>query len=274
MEELGERSIEELIEELQRARERGESERARGLEEDIIRRSSWLVETIAREFTNSGEPLEDLVQAGYIGLLNAIHNFDLSRGTKFNTYASHLIRGEIRHYIRDKHGMVRVPQWLKALNRRIDEVREEFYKRHGRFPTLGELAEGLNMTEEGLREALKARDSVTYVSIDRERRELDPHPEIDFEKIRSLRDDPFPWEERVRIAVAIDRLNELQQKIIKGLFYEEKTQEELGRELGISQRQVSRLKDKILKELGELLGLLEGEERAASPGRGQMSGGV
>lgn len=91
-----------------------------------------MVKSIALEFTNSGEELEDLIQAGYIGLLNAVANFDLSRKVRFSTYASHLIRGEIRHYIRDKHAPVHVPQWVQAMNRRVTEAEEEFFKQEGR----------------------------------------------------------------------------------------------------------------------------------------------
>jgi RNA polymerase sigma-B factor len=249
------RSTEELLEELAALMGRGaEEERVGKLKEEIVRRNVGLVADIAREFVSSGEPLEDLTQVGYIGLLNAVHNFDLKRGNKFSTYATYLIKGEIRHYIRDKHGPLRIPQWIQALNQQVNQAEEQLYKERGHLPTIKELAEQLNMAEEGIREVLKARVSMSYVSIDRERRADDPRPTIDIVKIRSLREEPFPWEQRVRIMAAIERLSEIQQRVIHGLFYRQQSQTEVGQEVGLSQRQVSRLKEEILQELKRLLG--------------------
>jgi len=80
---------------------------------------------------------------------------------------------------------------------------------------------------------------------------------IDIDRIRSKHEEPFPWEERVRIMAAVERLSEVQRKIIHGLFYVGKSQAEVGRELGLSQRQVSRAKEAILRELKGLLGAIE-----------------
>jgi RNA polymerase sigma-B factor len=256
---FAERSTEELLEELARLAEEGaENEWASALKEEIIRRNVGLVAQAAREFIHSGEPLEDLAQVGYLGLLNAVHNFDLKRGNKFSTYATHLIKGEIRHYIRDRHRPLKIPQWIQELNSEVNAAEERLFKEHGRFPTIGELAEELNMAEEGVREVLKARRSMSYISIDRERRADDPRPTIDIGRIKSLREDPFPWEQRVWIMAAVERLTALQQKIIRDLFYGRKSQKEVGKEIGLSQRQVSRLKGEILQELKGLLG--PGEE--------------
>jgi len=249
-------TTEGLLEELaRRLRAGGDGdEETIALKEEIIRRNTGLVVKVAQEFVHSGEPLEDLIQAGYLGLLNAVHNFDLRRGHKFSTYATHLIKGEIRHYIRDRHGPVKIPQWIQELSRRVALAEEHLFKQHGRFPTISELAEELNMTEEGIKEVLKAREAMSYISIDWERRADDPRPTIEVERIRSLHEEPFPWEERVRIVAAIERLTALQQRVIHGLFYSRKSQSEVGKEVGLTQRQVSRLKMEILQELKELLG--------------------
>jgi len=111
--------------------------------EEIVKRNVGLVKSIALKFVHSGEPLDDLIQAGYIGLLNAVTNFDLAKETRFSTYATYLIRGEIRHFIRDKHSTIRIPQWVQTMNRRIKQVEEEVFQASGRPPTLGEIAEKL-----------------------------------------------------------------------------------------------------------------------------------
>jgi len=219
------------------------------LREEIVKRNVGLVKSIAIKFLNSGEPLDDLIQAGYIGLLNAVANFDLAKNARFSTYASHLIQGEIRHYIRDKHSTIRVPQWVQAMNRKIKQAEEAFFQEEGRPPSFGELADKMNLTEEQLTAILRGREAMTYVSIDQQRRERDPSPpstslESVLAKPAGLSDDVT-----IRILIAIDRLTEIQQQIIHGLFYQGKSQSEVGRDLGLSQRQVSRMKERILREI-------------------------
>ncbi len=242
---------EQLLKQLNELTERGAPvEETMPLKELIVKNNMGLVISIAKKFIHSGEPLEDLVQAGYIGLLNAAHNYDLNRGAKFSTYATFLIQGEIRHYIRDKHTTVRVPQWLQKLNNDIKQAEERFFKEYGRLPGISDLANDLNIEEDGIREALKARSSVNYISIDAERREGDPRPrEIDVTKIRSKHDEDFPIEYRIKIASAIEKLSDLQQKVIHDIFYSGKPQAQIGAEVGVSQRQISRIKQDVLETI-------------------------
>lgn len=267
------RSNEEILEELQELQEKkelaeGESDveeledRITELKDWLVKKNIPLVKSIAGDFIHSGLDFEDLRQAGYIGLLNAVENYDLNQGAKFSTYATHLIKGEIRHQVRDNQPSVHIPQWVKRLNKKVKKAQEKIYQNTGQFPTVKDLSEELNIEEEGIKEVLKARDSMTYVSIDKERRESDPRPEyIDYEKIRSKHKEDLPLEFKVRIADAIEKLTEVQQQVVKGLFYEEQTQEEVGEEIGSSQRQVSRMKYRLLDELKEHLEEGSGEEK-------------
>jgi RNA polymerase sigma-B factor len=243
---------EQLIEALQRASKRdpGGMEPS-SLREEIVRRNVGLVKSIALKYLGSGEPLDDLIQAGYIGLLNAVANFDLARANRFSTYASYLIQGEIRHYIRDKHATIRIPQWVQTMNRRIKEAEEEFFQRDGRPPTLGELAARVDLQEEQVRMLLRSRESMTYISIDSNRRSGDPNPAPPTAEHLLAESDGFPFDTRMRILAAIDQLTEIQRHVIQGLFYLGKSQSEVGEELGMSQRQVSRMKERILSEMRE-----------------------
>lgn len=268
-----ERSNEELLEEVEKLEAKKEdaekdsaldeiNEELADLKDQLIEQNIGLVKSIAGDFTHSGLDFEDLRQAGYIGLLNAVENYDLNEGAKFSTYASHLIKGEVRHHVRDEQPSVHIPQWVKRLNKKIKKAEERIYQETGEFPTIEEISDELNIEEEGVREVLKARDSMTYVSIDRERRESDPRPEyIDYEKIRSKHKEDLPLEFKVRIADAIEKLTEVQQQVVKGLFYEEQTQEEVGEDIGTSQRQVSRIKTRVLDQLKDQL-----EEDGIEPG--------
>lgn len=247
----------EEIQELEEKKGRAEADeqkelknRIDELKDQLIEQNIPLVKSIAGDFTHSGLEFEDLRQAGYIGLLNAVENFDLNRGTKFSTYATHLIKGEIRHQVRDNQPSVHIPQWIKRLNKKVKKAQEKIYQKTGEYPSIKEISEELNIEEAGVKEVLKARDSMTYVSIDRERRESDPRPEyIDYEKIKSKHEEDLPLEFKIRIADAIEKLTEVQQQVVKGIFYEDQTQEEIGEEIGTSQRQVSRIKYRVLDEL-------------------------
>ncbi len=241
---------EELIRLLHRAKKGEETgSDSADVREEIVRRNVGLVKSVAVKFLSSGEPLDDLIQAGYIGLLNAVANFDLARNTRFSTYASYLIQGEIRHYIRDKHSTIRIPQWVQTMNRRVKEAEEAFFQREGRPPTLCELASQLDLSEEQLTALLRGRETMTYVSIDQQQRSSDPNPAPPTAEHLITESDDLPFDVRMRVLVAIEQLTEIQQQVVEGLFYEGKSQSEVGKELGISQRQVSRLKDRILDEM-------------------------
>ncbi len=250
--ELASLNNEQLIDALQQATT-GESKEhpPSDLRAEIVNRNVGLVKSIALKFLSSGEPLDDLIQAGYIGLLNAVSNFDLDRSNRFSTYASYLIQGEIRHYIRDKHATIRVPQWVQTMNRRIKEAEECIFQQQGRPPTLMELAAKVNLQEEQVRMLLRSRESMTYVSIDQDRRSGDPNPTQPTTERLIAKSEGFPFDIRMRILTAIEQLSDIQQSVIQGLFYQGKSQSEVGKELGISQRQVSRMKERILSEMRE-----------------------
>lgn len=223
------------------------------LRAEIVNRNVGLVKSIALKFLTSGEPLDDLIQAGYIGLLNAVSNFDLDRSNRFSTYASYLIQGEIRHYIRDKHSTIRIPQWVQTMNRRIKEAEERVFQEQGRPPTLAELAAKVELQEEQVRMLLRSRESMTYVSIDQDRRSGDPNPAPPTTERLMAKAEGLPFDVRMRILTAIEQLSDIQQGVIQGLFYQGKSQSEVGKELGISQRQVSRMKERILSEMRETI---------------------
>ena len=121
-----------------------------------------LVKNLAYKFINSGEPLEDLEQVGYIGLINAFNLYNHNRQVKFETYATWLISGEIRHFIRDKHQTVKIPRWISQLNKRINNFIISYKKENNHFPAISEISKEFNLTEESITEILKARTSYIY----------------------------------------------------------------------------------------------------------------
>jgi RNA polymerase sigma factor (sigma-70 family) len=179
---------------------------------------------------------EDLKQAGYEGLLKALKRYNPGRGIAFSTYASHCIIGEIRHELRDR-GTFRVPEWMKGLQAKIISATEELAQKNSTMPTLKEIARMVNVNEEGIVEAMQAG----CVSLD----------ELDLTKVRHIRYESFklPIEDKIAVQMSIERMDQLQQQVIKLIYYEGLTQEETAKRLGLNQRKVSRLMNKGLDDM-------------------------
>lgn len=214
-----------------------------------------LVKNIAYKFKNSGEPLEDLEQLGYIGLINAINLYNQQRKVKFETYASWFISGEIRHYIRDKHQPIRIPHWITELNRKIDEFIVRYKEETKQIPSLKKIAKEFNLTEEGVKEVLKAREVVHVVSIDQDNRNYDCNEYPILEKIKNGHYKSFqlPIEDLIALELALTKLKNLQRKVVNYIFLKDLTQNKTANKLAISQRQVSRIKNEALRTLKEEL---------------------
>jgi RNA polymerase sigma-B factor len=214
----------------------------------IIEENLKLVFPIAQKFRSSGECLEDLLQVGYIGLIKAVDNFDPDRGVKFVTYASHCISGEIRHYLRDSSSSIKQPRWLRKLSQGVSRFVESFLQKNSRLPAIREIAEGLNISEDGIIEILKAKKPVSLSDVsgnDQER--------VDYERIKSLKYQTFklPIEDVIALEEAVEELKNLEKKVIYLFFYQDLTQIQIARNLGLSQKKVSRTLQKSLGKLRE-----------------------
>lgn len=227
--------------------------------ERVVVACTPLVRRIAAEFVFSGVPSDDLVQVGYIGLLNAIAAFDPTRGAKFATYASYLVRGEIRHYLRDQRDTIRKPRWLQKLNSQIEQTVGKYVSETGRFPGLDELSQELNIEEEGLLEVLRTREVLRTISLETEEEGGDLRVDRDRIRHRSHISFQLPIEDRVMLVEAMESLNSLQRKVLYYLFYTDLTQMEAAKRIGISQKHVSRV-------LASALAKLRGFMGAPSPG--------
>ena len=125
-----------------------------------------LVEHCARRFRNRGEPFEDLVQVGTIGLIKSIDRFDTDRGVEFSTYATPTIIGEIKRYFRDKGWAIRVPRRLQELRMQIGAATAELTQSLGRSPTPRELAEAIGCSVEEIIEGIESSNAYSTLSLD------------------------------------------------------------------------------------------------------------
>src|SRR5512141_2840518 len=132
--------------------------------EQLIERYMSLVRSLARRYSYRGEPLDDLVQIGAIGLIKAIDRFDIDRGVELTTYATPNIIGEIKRHFRDKGWSVRVPRGLQELNVKLSRLVEELSVQLGHSPTIAELAKASGAQEEEVVEALESGRAYTSLS--------------------------------------------------------------------------------------------------------------
>lgn len=229
-------------------------ERNPKLRERLVVIHQNLVRFLAGKFANRGEPLEDLVQVGLIGLINAIDRFDPDRGTKFSTYATPTIVGEIRRHFRDKAWSLKVPRRLQELNLSANKAAETLSQRLGHSPSVQEIAEAIGASEEETLEAIELGNAYDTVSLDSKlpfEGESAPMTLAEFvgvtdgslENIDTYGD----------LQQAMECLEPREQAIVYYRFFKDMSQTEVAKRLNISQMHVSRLQQKALKRLKELL---------------------
>jgi RNA polymerase sigma-B factor len=239
---------------------RGDRELLRGYHEDgdleareeLIERYLPLVRSLARRYANRGEPLDDLVQVGSIGLIKAIDRFDVARGVELSTYATPNIIGEIKRHFRDKGWSVRVPRGLQELNVRLSRLLERLTVELERSPTIPELAKAAGTTEEEVLEALESGQAYATVSLSGPaggEDELDP-----LESLGELEHEYEVSEDRAVLAPGLDVLDERERRIVYLRFWEGLTQSQIAAQVGISQMHVSRLIRRSLEKVSAEIG--------------------
>src|SRR6476661_7408968 len=210
-----------------------------------------LVEHCARRFRNRGEPFEDLVQVGTIGLIKSIDRFDCERGVEFPTFAMPTIVGEVKRFFRDTSWSVRVPRRLQELRLALTKTSDELAQRLDRSPTVSELAAALGVSEEDVVDGLAVGNAYTASSLD------SPPPEDDGGE-GSLADrlgyedtalEGVEYRESLKPLLA--KLPPRERQIIMLRFFANMTQSQIGEEVGISQMHVSRLLTRTLAQLRE-----------------------
>jgi RNA polymerase sigma-B factor len=207
----------------------------------IVERYMPLVRSVASRYGGRGEPLEDLVQVGAIGLVLAIERFDLERGTQFTTYAVPTIVGEIQRHFRDRAWAVHVPRRMKELSLRLTRTIEASTADLGRAPTISELAEMLGIDEDEVVEALETYHAYSTRSLSQP---LGPGGS-DEETMEDVLGATEPGYEEVEhgvlVEAGLEALDTRERSIVEMRFFEGLTQSEIAARVGISQMHVSRL---------------------------------
>lgn len=208
-----------------------------------------LVRFIANKFKNRGEPIDDLIQVGYLGLLKAIDRFDPSRGLEFTTFATPTIMGEIKRHFRDKGWSVRVPRRLQELSAKVNQATDTLTSQLQRSPTIAEIADYLDATVDEVLEAMESSSAYSSVSLEAPSGADDDDTPSVIDRYATEDSDLAFTDDRIIIEEALASFSPRELDVIEMRFLKGMTQIEIAEKLGISQVQVSRLLRRTLKKI-------------------------
>ena len=230
------------------------------LKEELVRRFLPLARSLALRYRGTPEQLDDLIQVASLGLVKALDGFDPERGDSFNAYAAPTILGELRRHFRDRVWELRLPRRLQERTMDVREAAAALSEELGRTPTVSQIAERLELSEEEVLETFVADSARRTLSLDAPRRREYTEPVPMIETVG----EPEEGYDQVEVQLAAEgaSLTERERTVLRLRFEDDLKQREIGRRLGISQMQVSRI---MRKALHKILEAVQGDELADRP---------
>ena len=213
--------------------------------EILIKNNSGLIWNIVKRFIGRGYEADDLYQIGCIGLIKAIKRFDITLDVQLSTYAVPYIMGEIKRFIRDD-GIIKVSRQTKELAMKIKQIQNEYMNKMGEEISIIKIAEILKVTKEEVAAAIESNSNVDSI-YNVEGQDSDERMLI--EKIADDKDEYKQLVNRITLNDIINNLEEKEKKVVVLRFYKEKTQAQVGKILGITQVQVSRIEKRVLEKM-------------------------
>ena len=221
----------------------------------IVEETMDLVKKIANTIAmQSGIPNEDLIQVGSLGLIKAIEFYRLDMNTKFKTYATYFIKGEIKHYLRDKASIIKAPRELQELLFKINSAKKKLNETGNEDPTPEQIAEYLDLPVSKINEVIEIERCKSTLSLDQSFMQededislLDKIPANDYQEFMNA------YENKIMLASTIKRLPPDLREIIELSYYQDLNQREISERMNMSQMQVSRRIKKALSKMYELI---------------------
>ncbi len=229
------------IQELLRRAQRGD---VSALEQLVVHNAA-LVKSIVKKFLNRGVEYEDLFQIGNLGLIKAIRNYSAAFDVRFSTYAVPMIAGEIKRFLRDD-GMVKVSRSLKETATKAAQVREQLYRERGHEPGVQDIAAAMGIRDEELVFALDSARS--HVSLNEPVFEEDNGVTL-MDRMEETAAEDTRVVDKLLLKELLSSLDSRERKLIFLRYFQDRTQSEIAKVLGVSQVQVSRLESRIMKKL-------------------------
>lgn len=224
------------------------------LQETFVEHYRDLVESMARKFAKGQESYEDLVQVGMIGLLGAMRRFDSSFGQTFESFAVPTVVGEIKRYIRDKTWSIHVPRRIKEMGPKIKKAVDELTRRLQRSPQIEEIAEYLEVSEEDVLETMEMGRSYRTLSVDSELEADRDGNTVTLLDLVGNKDTGYEHiDHEMFLENILQVLNDREKEVIRLTYYENMSQKQTGKMMGISQMHVSRLQRRAIHKLRETI---------------------
>ena len=213
--------------------------------EYLVKNNSGLVWNIVKRFSGRGYELEDLYQIGSIGLIKAIKRFDIDLEVQLSTYAVPYIMGEIKRFIRDD-GIVKVSRQTKELAVKIKQVQNEYMTKYSEEISITQISKILKVPKEEIAAAIESCNCVNSIySVEG----ADSDDRMIIEKIADSKNEYNNLVDKITLSEIINKLDEKERKVILLRFYKEQTQSQVGKILGITQVQVSRIEKRVLEKM-------------------------
>lgn len=245
-------SLEELLAQYKSC---NDSKKKRMLHINIVENTMELVKSIAISIAmQSGISTEDLIQVGSLGLIKAIEFYNPDLNTKFTTYANYFIKGEIRHYLRDKASLIKTPREIQELLMKVNAARKKLTQTGYAEPSSEQIAQYLNMPLDKVNEVVTIEACRNTLSLDQtvmseneESSLLDKIPAADYQEFQNS------CENKIMLAETIQKLPKELKEIIELSFYKDLNQREISEIMNMSQMQVSRRLKKALNKMYEII---------------------
>lgn len=216
---------------------------------ELVSRYLYIAEILSKKYINKGIDYEDIYQVASLGLIYAIERFDITKGFEFSSFATPTIIGEIKKYFRDKGWSIRVPRRIQELSKKINAAKNTLQQKLQRTPMIKDIAIFLECSEEEVMEAMEASQVYTPKSLDLTYDNDGEDKDIQLMDLIGETDKSFDLiENRDFLDKTIDKLNEIEKKVLKDRFFSHKTQMQVADELQVSQMTVSRMEKKIIEK--------------------------
>jgi len=224
---------------------------AEAARETLVLQFRPLVQKQARQFLSSHVPLEDLIQEGFLGLIHGIDQYDPTRGVKLITYVTHHIDGHLRHYLRDRTQIIKEPAWLQEMAQKVRRESEALIQELGREPTDAEVAGSLGLNETEVSRIRNTRSIFAVQSLDEAQENGASRIQIAESNMQASRTE-LPIEEKVVLEHALTRLKEIEQKVLYAFYYEDRSQTDIAKALGVSNNYVSHILKNSARKLQQM----------------------
>lgn len=219
------------------------------IREELIKRHLYIAEILSKKYANRGIEYDDIYQVACIGLIYAIDRYDLDKGYEFSSFATPTIIGEIKKYFRDKGWTIRVPRRIQELSKKINNSKVVLSQKLQRSPTVGDIAEYLNCTEEEVLEAMEASKVYTPQSLDLTYDSNNDDKDINLAELIGEDDIYFSKiENNDFVMKTMEKLNDMEKKVLVDRYFNKKTQVAIAKSLGISQMTVSRIEKRVIEK--------------------------